>query len=167
MNLPNILTLFRALLALVFLIDSPTLRGLAVLAAAISDGLDGYLARRWQQETPLGKALDPIVDKFFVFFAISTLLREHRLGSYELIAVATRDIVLLLFGIYIGLSGQWKYLHVSSSNVGKIVTACQFLLLLALCFSWPLPSMTYSLFALLGGCILVELFIRQKDFIKP
>lgn len=165
-NIPNLLTICRAFLAFSFLIDNPYVRSTAVILAAISDGLDGFLARLWKQESRFGRALDPIVDKFFVFFAISVLLLEQKVGSYEVFAVITRDIILILFGVYISLSGKWYRLRIHSSKVGKLVTLLQFALLVALCFQWEPPVMTYGLFALLGCCMLVELMLSRRFIVQ-
>ena len=82
MQLPNLLTVFRLIAApmvlLVFLILPRPYAEIASLSlfilAAITDYLDGYLARRWQQTSALGKMLDPIADKAMVLIALLLLL---------------------------------------------------------------------------------------------
>lgn len=161
LTIPNCLTLLRGALAFVFLIDSILLRSIAAFLAALTDALDGYLARRLNQESRIGSMLDPLMDKFFVFFVISVLLIEERVGPYEVLAIVVRDIVLILFGVYLSLSGKWNR-RVTSTRVGKAVTALQFLLILFLCFAWKVPNFTYPIFVLLGGCMLVELIMSRK-----
>jgi len=99
-NIPNLLTFARLLLApFVFtaIVSGHGQRALALFAcAALTDGLDGLLARRFHQITPLGAYLDPIADKFLlsgVYFFLAVI------GSvpWWLVAIIFgRDIFLLL-----------------------------------------------------------------------
>jgi len=81
-TLPNILTLLRLLaapgVAIIFLIlPRPYADWVALIlfvTAAITDWLDGYLARLWQQGSRLGAMLDPIADKAMVVIALATLM---------------------------------------------------------------------------------------------
>lgn len=166
LNLPNLITLSRGLLAFFFLIDSTPLRALAAFLAVITDLLDGYLARLLKQQTDLGRILDPLVDKFFVFFAISVFLAEDRVGTHEVFAIIARDIVLVLFGLYLSISGTWCQVQISSTKVGKAATTLQFLLILSLCYAWKLPSFTYLLFIALGGCMMIELVSSQRSLAR-
>ena len=161
-TVPNFLTLLRGALAFVFLIDSILLRSLAAFLAAIIDAIDGYLARRWNQESEIGSLLDPLMDKFFVFFVISVLLLEERVGTYEVLAIVVRDIVLILFGVYLSFSGKLNRSRITATRVGKAVTAMQFLLILFLCSAWKIPNFTYPLFVLLGLCMLIELVMSRR-----
>ena len=84
MNLPNLLTLSRILLipffVLIYVIPGPGTyvyaAGLFALAA-FTDWLDGYLARRLDQTTPLGAFLDPVADKLIVVSALAILIGHH------------------------------------------------------------------------------------------
>lgn len=81
-NIPNILTLLRLLaapgLALVFILLPRPFADWAALilfaGACITDWFDGYLARKWQQQTKIGAMLDPIADKAMVVIAICVLM---------------------------------------------------------------------------------------------
>ena len=68
LNIPNALSFLRLPLAVLFIVtDSPWLRALIIVLAAITDGLDGWLARRLGQQTGAGQLVDPITDKLFVY----------------------------------------------------------------------------------------------------
>ncbi|MEZ7984972.1 MAG: CDP-alcohol phosphatidyltransferase family protein, partial [Pseudomonadales bacterium] len=84
MNIPNAFTLFRILLipVLVVVFYLPyTWTGIAAAAifttAALTDWLDGYLARKLNQSTPFGAFLDPVADKLMVAIALVVLLERY------------------------------------------------------------------------------------------
>lgn len=163
LNTPaNLMTMSRALAAFAFLLPSVTVRVGAVLWAGFSDMLDGYLARRQGQNDSFGAALDPIVDKFFMFFALVVLLSEDKMGSYEVTALFARDIMILVFGLYLALTGHWKNWTLRAPRLGKIFTGLQLFVLFALCMDVTPPSYTYDLFYLLGSLLLVELACSLK-----
>ena len=93
MTVSNILTLLRAPLALVFLLENQTYRLIALCLALASDGLDGFLARRWKQSTQLGAVMDPLVDKFFALFVFSEQALVDSLEVKQEAGVAVRGLI--------------------------------------------------------------------------
>lgn len=94
--LPNLLTYGRivAVPALVgcFYLDGFLANWLALavfLAACVTDYLDGYLARAWQQQSALGRMLDPIADKLLVAAALLMLAAAGTIGGWSLLAAVT------------------------------------------------------------------------------
>ena len=89
-NVPNALTIARViaapLVAVLFItVSRPAADLMAFVlftAAALTDFLDGYLARRWSQESALGKMLDPIADKAMVIIALAVLLALNSLEGH-------------------------------------------------------------------------------------
>ena len=83
MNLPNVLTLGRIALIPVFALvyvfteNYHWVAALLFATAAITDWLDGYLARRLEQTTPFGTFLDPVADKLIVVTALVLLIGTH------------------------------------------------------------------------------------------
>ena len=84
MNIPNILTLFRILMIPVVVVVyylpqswSFLLAAVIFTAAAITDWVDGYLARKLGQMTPFGAFLDPVADKLIVAAALVVLVESH------------------------------------------------------------------------------------------
>ena len=91
---PNLITIARilAIIPIVALVmnGDPTLRWIALvlyIVAAVSDYLDGYLARAWNQYSPLGRMLDPIADKLLVGILIAALAWDGSLSAWDMIPV--------------------------------------------------------------------------------
>ena len=100
-NLPNLLTLSRILLIPVFvlLFWTPTPgRSLAAavvfVIAAVTDLLDGYLARRRSQVTKLGRLLDPIADKLLVLSGLILLVQFQRVAAVVAILIIAREVAV-------------------------------------------------------------------------
>ncbi|MDH5586332.1 MAG: CDP-diacylglycerol--glycerol-3-phosphate 3-phosphatidyltransferase [Nitrospirota bacterium] len=101
LNLPNSLTLLRILLIPVFvwLYLEPTPErtfwaGLVFSAAAFTDFLDGYLARRSGQITNLGKLLDPVADKLLVASGLILLVQMQQVAVWLAIVMIARELIV-------------------------------------------------------------------------
>ena len=98
-NLPNLITLGRLLcvpLAIWLILGERY--GLAFwvfVAAGISDALDGWIAKRWDQRTPLGALLDPIADKALLAAVYITLGFAGELPHWLVILVVLRDLLIV------------------------------------------------------------------------
>jgi CDP-diacylglycerol--glycerol-3-phosphate 3-phosphatidyltransferase len=163
LTIANTVTISRAFVALGFLSESTHIRMLVILWASISDIADGWLARKFKQDQGYGALLDPMVDKFFMFFALMVLLIENKMHSYELLALFARDITVAIFGLYLALTGHWNRWQLHAPILGKIFTSLQFIALTALCLQWHPPGLAYLI--LVGLCLL--LFIELMLSIKP
>jgi CDP-diacylglycerol---glycerol-3-phosphate 3-phosphatidyltransferase len=157
LTLSNTLSFLRAPLALLFLVDDVRLRVAAILLAAFTDSIDGYLARRSKSTSRFGAVLDPVMDKFFVYFVLSILLFEQKILVWEALAMLSRDFFLCVFGIYLLIAAKWRGYVVKAIRWGKITTALQFLILLSLSMGLPFPWYTYLAFILFGALAFVEL----------
>jgi CDP-diacylglycerol--glycerol-3-phosphate 3-phosphatidyltransferase len=99
---------------------------LVFILAAAMDGLDGFLARRFNQRTRLGAVLDPIADKGLVMTAIVVLALSNRSKGFPIwfpIAVIGRDAVLLIG--FLALSKAIGRVEIRPSKIGKIATFLQ------------------------------------------
>ena len=100
MNIPNSLTILRILLIPVYVGFMTYGRyGAALvtfLCAGVTDALDGLIARKTNQRTKLGEILDPLADKLLLTSAFLTLAVLHRVPSWVVILVVSRDVILLL-----------------------------------------------------------------------
>ena len=162
-NLSNSLSLLRAPLAFLFLLESPMIRTIAIVLSMITDYIDGYLARKWHTTTRFGAVLDPAMDKFFVVFCLGILLSEHRLLPWQGLMMISRDFALCLFGLYLSLSGLWQSYEFRAIRWGKITTALQFVVLIALTWGFTIPWYLYAAFVVFAGLALIELFQFKKS----
>lgn len=161
-SLSNGLSLLRGPLALLFLSQSMTLRIAAIVLAMFTDALDGYLARRYRSTTQLGAILDPAMDKLFVFLALGVLLYEQQFAVWQALAMITRDVFLLIFGIYLKISGKWRVYQFRSIRWGKATTALQFIVLICLTLKISIPTSIYVIFFLFGFLAFMELLQLVK-----
>jgi len=72
-----------------------------LIAMYISDLLDGYLARKLNQVSELGKIIDPLADKIAVVSIAIILFFQGRLETWFFIVVVARDVLILVFGLYL------------------------------------------------------------------
>lgn len=133
MNLPNALSILRILSVPVF-IWSIFKGHLEVafwlfLAAGISDGLDGYIAKRFEMQTELGAFLDPIADKLLLVSAFISLTMVDLIPLWLTLIVVSRDILIVAGALlYQVLTG---HLEMEPLAVSKVNTVLQIFLVLA------------------------------------
>lgn len=101
LNVPNVITLLRILLIPVFVMlfftptpDRSLTAAVVFVIAAVTDLLDGYIARRTGQVTKLGKLLDPIADKLLVLSALILLVNVDRVSALIAILVVAREVAV-------------------------------------------------------------------------
>ncbi|CAH0990010.1 CDP-diacylglycerol--glycerol-3-phosphate 3-phosphatidyltransferase [Sinobacterium norvegicum] len=132
MNIPNILTLFRIALipviAVVFYLPwqhAHLASAIIFMVAAGTDWLDGYLARKLDQSTPLGAFLDPVADKLMVAIALVLLTEEQTTFWFTLPAmiIIGREIVISALREWMAELGERA--SVAVSYIGKVKTAMQ------------------------------------------
>jgi CDP-diacylglycerol---glycerol-3-phosphate 3-phosphatidyltransferase len=162
-NLPNCLSLARIPLAFVFFSADPIYRAAAILIALITDGLDGFFARRYNQVTRLGTLLDPFTDKFFVFFVLATFIHEQRLSWMEAALFICRDFSVVLYGCYLAIRGRLLNYKFRAIWCGKTTTVLQLVALLGMTYQVQFPPYFFGLFAALGISALIELYFTDKS----
>lgn len=132
-NLPNILTYGRILAVpivaalLLWGGDTARLMALAIyILAAISDFFDGYLARKWQQQSSLGRMLDPIADKVLVAVVLLVLCADDILRGghiWAAIIILSREVLVSGLREYLGE----LQVSVPVTRIAKWKTAVQLL----------------------------------------
>ncbi len=128
LNLPNSLTLMRILLVpvvVVALLDAtPNGSWLAAgvfALAAVTDGLDGYLARSREAITNFGKVMDPIADKLLIAAALIALVSLDRLAAWVAMVIIAREFAVTVLRAAAGAQG----VVISASRLGKLKTLVQ------------------------------------------
>lgn len=126
-NLPNAITLLRIALAPVFILlvrdhHYSTAFGVFVLAGA-SDGLDGFIAKRYNFITRLGGILDPIADKILLVSAYVMLSLLDHLPFWLTLSVVFRDV--LIVGGYLAYTSIVGPVHMRPSRLSKLNTVLQ------------------------------------------
>ncbi len=130
-NLPNILTVTRILFLPFFassLIYGNYLFALIFfVAASITDGLDGYIARKNNLTTKLGAILDPVADKFFLLTSFIIMSMYGLIPKWLTIVVISRDLIVVTGCLIIYFVTH--NLNVDPSRLGKTAIALQFILI--------------------------------------
>jgi CDP-diacylglycerol---glycerol-3-phosphate 3-phosphatidyltransferase len=142
LNLPNVLTVLRivAVPVIVVALLDETPNGDALAAAvfalaAVTDGLDGYIARRRQQVTTFGKLMDPLADKLLVVAALIALVSLDRLAAWVAMVIIARELAVTGLRSVAAEQG----VVISASWLGKLKTALQVGAIVALIVWDPAP----------------------------
>ena len=152
LNIPNLLTLLRILLIpfffIVYIIDAGWSNQLATfifVVAAITDWLDGYLARLLNQYTTFGAFLDPVADKLIVATALVLLATDEKVLSlvYSVPLFAASVAIIIGREIVISALREWmaelgKRASVAVSYICKVKTAMQLTAISLLIYQEPL-----------------------------
>lgn len=131
-TVPNLVSLSRLpmVAGIVVLVDSP-LRYVLFALVVLSDGIDGWLARRLDQETELGALLDPALDKLTALALVVALFPETGLPVAYLVLFFARDAFVLSLAPLVPLYG-FDTSKVRARVPGKVVTNVQFLAIVAM-----------------------------------
>ena len=139
LTISNLLSILRVLLTVPFIIvmfssmqENRLWGGVIIAIAALTDKLDGVLARRLDEVTEWGKILDPLADKFAIAVATIVLLLLHAIPLWLVIVIVVRDVMILAGGMY--LKSQ-RGIVPQSNEVGK----------------WAVGSISLTLFLLVIG----------------
>jgi len=134
------------------------------LAAALSDGIDGFLARRFNQRSRLGEILDPIADKGLLITTILTLTFtdwKYTFPAWFPVLVIGRDLVILTGAAVLQFVNG--HLEVRPSLLGKAATALQMSAIAWIMFQLPNP---FWVVAAAGAATLLSGFGYVADAIR-
>jgi CDP-diacylglycerol--glycerol-3-phosphate 3-phosphatidyltransferase len=153
LNLPNVLTLLRILLVpvvVVALLDATPngsiLAATVFALAALTDGVDGYLARSRQSITNFGKVMDPIADKLLIAAALISLVSLDRLAAWVAMVIIAREFAVSALRVAGGQLG----VIIPASPLGKVKTVVQVAAVFALIAVddtglWWVQALTYAM----------------------
>ncbi len=155
LNIPIALTWLRIamiplIVALFYIPDAwlgtglrDTVAALSFIVAAVTDWLDGWLARRWNQTSAFGAFLDPVADKLMVVAALLILLNLGRVDTLIALVIIGREITISALREWmakIGASGS-----VAVHRLGKFKTAAQMIAIPCLLYWQPLEGVSTRL----------------------
>lgn len=130
MNLPNILTLSRFFWAIVFMVllyqnslASTVLAAVVFTVAALTDLLDGYIAKKKGLVTDFGKIMDPVADKFLILIAFLVFVQMGVLQAWMVVLIFIREVAVTVSRIARLRRGQ----VIAAEKAGKIKTVFQIL----------------------------------------
>jgi cardiolipin synthase len=131
LNAPTLISLTRLPLAAAFTqtLSSTALSLLVLGAAAFSDVLDGFVARRFDLATPTGAVVDGLTDKAFAATVLVTLVLAGRLMAVDVALLGTRELVELPLVGWLALSPaarSWRKIDNRANVLGKAATILQF-----------------------------------------
>jgi phosphatidylglycerophosphate synthase len=131
--LPNIISSSRLLLAAGFAIVTDADRRLGLVGlAAVTDFLDGWIARRAEWTTKWGALLDPIADRVFALVAVLTFVVTRELSVAGALVMISRDIMTAIGFIVARIIPWLRPVEFKARPLGKIVTFLQFVTFVAL-----------------------------------
>ncbi|MCF8119719.1 MAG: CDP-diacylglycerol--glycerol-3-phosphate 3-phosphatidyltransferase [Deltaproteobacteria bacterium] len=169
LNLPNILTLARLLCVPVILtcLSFPDPQGSFLAAlffgiAAVTDFLDGFLARRYDDVTVLGKLMDPLADKILVSATMIMLIPLDRIAVWMVIVIIARELAMTgLRGIAVS-----EGLVIQASALGKYKTLFQSIALVSLCLHYPYWGINFQVVGtvFLWGALILTLWSGWNYF---
>lgn len=172
MNLPNLITLGRVILVpIVFwlLVSGETQAAFFVfLLAGVSDAVDGFIAKHFDQSTELGAYLDPLADKLLIVSIFVALGVRGALPSWLVIAVVSRDILIVL-----GVMLSWLLDHpmrISPFVVSKANTVAQIVLAAVVladeAFDLKLKGPVFVLIWVTGGLTIASLIAYLRVWLR-
>jgi CDP-diacylglycerol--glycerol-3-phosphate 3-phosphatidyltransferase len=142
LNLPNVLTLLRILavpVVVVALLDGTphgdTLAAVVFALAALTDGLDGYIARSRDSVTTFGKLMDPLADKLLITAALISLVSLNRLPAWVAMVIIAREFAITGLRSIAADRG----VVIAASWMGKVKTVLQIAAVFALIIFNPAP----------------------------
>ena len=176
MNLPNKITVFRIFMipffvACMLIKEIPyheIIAGVIFIIAALSDLVDGKIARRFNLVTNFGKFMDPLADKLLVQSALLCFVANGLLPAWIAIVIMSREFIISGFRLVAADKG----IVIAAGYLGKLKTVFQMVMsvMLIFHFSHPVWLVTEQIF-IWGSLILtivslIDYFIKNKDVLK-
>ncbi|HHT42621.1 MAG TPA: CDP-diacylglycerol--glycerol-3-phosphate 3-phosphatidyltransferase [Firmicutes bacterium] len=169
MNLPNVVTLIRITLVPLFVylyLINPGEMNLSAafvfLLAAVTDGLDGYLARRRREITRFGQLIDPIADKLLISAALLALVEAGLVSTWLALIILGREFAVS--GLRILAAAEGKVIAASLWGKVKTVTQISAVMAFFLGISWaPVVMWLAVVVTIISG---VRYFQKAQDVLK-
>jgi len=142
LTIPNALSLIRLLLIPVFLLllvlGEYGYALLILVVSSITDFVDGWIARRFNQVSRLGQLLDPAVDRLFIFSTLIGLAWQQLVPWWLVFVIVGRDVLLLVLGVVLA---NYGYGPLPVHHLGKVATFALLFALPVLVVAVAFPSL--------------------------
>src|SRR5690554_5770687 len=169
MNLANKITIFRVFLipvCMVFVfIDMQYSRYISAaifLFAALTDSLDGYIARSRNQITVYGKFVDPLADKLLISAALIVLVEIGDISSWVAFIIIAREFIITGFRVLAAADG----IVIAASGWGKIKTITQIVAIIAILINnFPFSMIGFPFSKIAMGLAIIFTLISGIDYI--
>jgi phosphatidylglycerophosphate synthase len=156
-TLPNSVSLSRLFLALIFLLVShPMGRAAVIAAAAATDFLDGWLARRGKSATISGALIDPLADRAFVLTAVSAYLIDGMFTTSQYFLFLARDLATAAGFLVARMVPGLRPVVFQARMLGKIVTVLQLATLVVVLFSPGFTDVLVMIIALVSAASILD-----------
>ena len=176
MNLPNKITVFRIIMIpffVVFMLDTripynEIIAGAIFIIAALSDLVDGQIARRYNLVTNFGKFMDPLADKLLVQSALVCFVANGLLSAWIVIVIMSREFIISGFRLVAADKG----IVIAAGYWGKLKTVFQMTMsvLLIFHFTHPVCQPLEQIFiwgsVILTIISLIDYLVKNKDVLK-
>lgn len=170
LTLPNSISLSRLILALAFvLVDGRWERTFLIVAAGVTDILDGWMARIRHSSSVAGAIIDPFADRVFVLTAVSVYLFSGLLSTAQYFIFLSRDIMTAIGFVVARFIPGLGASAFKARALGKTVTVCQIVALVAVLH---FPQATMPLIVIIGGLSAVSIvdytlaLSRERDRVR-
>lgn len=168
MNLPNKLTLLRVFMIPIFVVlllwekgENTTLRYAAsfvFILAALTDTLDGYIARKYNLITNFGKFMDPLADKLLVCSALICFVELGFIKAWIVLIIIAREFIISGFRLVASDAG----IVIAASKWGKFKTITQMIAVILILLGWSALNFVTQFFIYL---MLILTIISLIDYI--
>jgi CDP-diacylglycerol--glycerol-3-phosphate 3-phosphatidyltransferase len=168
MNLPNKITILRILLIPIFIVllyvkvrYIDYIAALVFIILALTDALDGYMARKRKEVTRLGKLIDPLADKLLISAALIFLIGKGVSAWMAFVIIAREFAVTGL-----RLSASAKDVTIAASKFGKVKTISQIVAIVAVIINFPFNWWLMLIAVILTLVSGVDYFIKARRFLE-
>ncbi|NRD07403.1 CDP-alcohol phosphatidyltransferase family protein [Rathayibacter agropyri] len=141
-TVPNVLSMVRLALVPVFLVlvvsGQDALALLTLVVSSLTDYLDGWIARRFDQMTRLGRILDPAADRLYIFATVLGLATRDLVPWWLVAVLLARDLMLVVLAVILANHG---YGPLPVHHLGKFATFCLFYALPLIMLGQAFPAL--------------------------
>ena len=164
MGIPNIITSLRLIIippflySYIFIPEYGEKIALALLVfSGVTDMLDGYIARKFNQETKLGALLDPLADKMLLVTVLSVFAIKNKIGQWMLISMVIKEFIMIL-GAYMLYTDKGDVIE--ANIFGKVSTIIFYIASLFIMMGVEFGSLIMVVFILFNILSLLIYFLR-------